>query len=78
MCFLRDTNYLFEKHLIAALPGTNFGRKPEELSLRFAYIDFNGSPFIDQQNKLTEEYVLSNCQKLLEGIKKLRKITLKF
>jgi aspartate aminotransferase len=65
-------DHLLEKYSIAALPGVCFGRGEEELSMRFAYIDFNGAYFIAMDiEDLKEEFILSRMENLILGLEKL-------
>lgn len=64
---------------VAILPGADFGRPPEELTARLAYVDFDGSEAIRGaksagiENNLGEEYILKYCPRLAEGFDKLEK-----
>ncbi|MCP4459063.1 MAG: pyridoxal phosphate-dependent aminotransferase [Cytophagales bacterium] len=71
--------FLLEKHQIAALPGSSFGRPKEELSLRFAYVDFDGSRLMKYGlNELTDSVIQQDGQKLIEGVKKLKQVLTNF
>lgn len=64
---LRDTG-------VAILPGVDFGRQPEELTCRMAYVDFNGEAVLQQakatsaDEPLTELFLRKNCPRTLEAI----------
>lgn len=69
------SSFLLEEHQIAALPGACFGRPPEELSLRFAYIDFDGKKLMEyREEELTEQTIKKHGQKVMEGVKKLKRV----
>jgi len=67
---LRDTG-------VAFLPGMDFGRQPEELTCRMAYVDFDGETVLKAaMNKykdipLTEEFLNKYCSKIIHAIDKL-------
>ena len=62
---------------VAILPGADFGRQPEELSARIAYVDFEGKEALDaarmysQENNLGEEFVRTYCPRVAEGFDRL-------
>ncbi len=62
---------------IALLPGMDFGRQPEELTCRLAYVDFDGTMVLqkamsDYRNEpLTEDFLKNYCGKMCEAIGKL-------
>ena len=59
---------------VATLPGTEFGRPPEELTLRLAYVDFDGSRALTaaQQRPMTEDldraFLELYCPNVVHGI----------
>jgi aspartate aminotransferase len=62
---------LLEDTGVAMLPGSCFGRRPEELSARLAYVDFDGGAAIAAdpgQGDLDEGWLRSHCGKVLEAI----------
>lgn len=72
-------SFLLEEHQIAALPGSSFGRPPEELSLRFAYIDFDGSKLMDYpESELTSQTIEFHGQKVIDGVQKLKHVLTNF
>ena len=72
-------SFLLEEHQIAALPGSSFGRPPEELSLRFAYIDFDGEKLMEyEKEELTAQTIEEHGQKVIEGVKKLKRVLTNF
>ena len=44
---------------VALLPGSDFGRKPKELSARLAYVNFNGNETLRKSMELSKESVLT-------------------
>jgi aspartate aminotransferase len=61
---------------VAILPGSDFGRQPEELTARIAYVDFNGSKALEAaklyaDNGLDESFVEKNCIRLIRAFDKL-------
>jgi aspartate aminotransferase len=62
---------------VAILPGTDFGRQPEELTCRMAYVDFNGELVLDKamneykNELLAEKFLLKYCSKMVEAIDKM-------
>lgn len=63
---------------VAVLPGINFGRPPEELTLRIAYVDFDGSRALaaalhDYANRdLNENYLDIYCPMVIQAVDRLR------
>jgi len=59
---------------VAILPGSDFGRQPEELSARIAYVDFDGTATLNNsfalknRKTLNGEFVNQNCRKLLDAV----------
>lgn len=70
-------NKLLQDTGVAILPGADFGRQPEELSARMAYVDFNGAEAIKgalgygQDNNLGESFVKKFCPKVVEGFDRM-------
>ncbi len=62
---------------VAILPGADFGRQPEELSARIAYVDFNGKEAISgdkeygHENNLSENFIKKFCPQVVEGFDRL-------
>lgn len=62
---------------VAILPGSDFGRPPEELTARLAYVDFNGSTALQNSYKITNrktlnsDFVLQNCPRLITAVDKI-------
>jgi aspartate aminotransferase len=67
---------LLEDTGIAILPGSDFGRQPEELTARFAYVDFDGAEALKAaalipEGGLDKTFVNTHCAKLVEAFDKL-------
>ncbi len=67
---------LFDDTGVAMLPGSDFGRQPEELTARIAYVDFNGSIALEaaatySDNGLDEAFVNKYCGRLVHAFEKL-------
>lgn len=60
---------------IAILPGSDFGRQPEELTSRMAYVDFDGKTVLDEAMKqdtiVDEFFIKTHCGKMVEAIERL-------
>ncbi|MEZ5084229.1 MAG: aminotransferase class I/II-fold pyridoxal phosphate-dependent enzyme [Bacteroidales bacterium] len=69
-------DHLIEDTGIAMLPGSDFGRQPEEFTTRIAYVDFNGKKAMDAakaygDKPLDDLFVENNCKKLIIAFEKL-------
>ncbi|MHC5010378.1 MAG: pyridoxal phosphate-dependent aminotransferase [Planctomycetota bacterium] len=70
-------NRLLEETGVAALPGTVFGRPEEELTLRMAYVDFDGARALEAAGELnpgtpvTQAWLESTCDGVLEAVRRL-------
>ncbi|MFC2164213.1 aminotransferase class I/II-fold pyridoxal phosphate-dependent enzyme [Acidobacteriota bacterium] len=68
---------LLEDTGVAILPGSNFGRKPDELTARLAYVDFNGRAALDAlkslpgNQPLSEEFLKKYCGNVIEAIDRI-------
>lgn len=64
---------LLEETGIAMLPGSDFGRQPEELTARIAYVDFDGKKVLSlsagyyADEALNGDFVSRHCSKLTEA-----------
>jgi aspartate aminotransferase len=63
---------LLEETGVAMLPGNDFGRQPEELTARMAYVDFNGEEALIAAGRvgveiLDDEFVRKHCPKLIRA-----------
>ncbi|MBU2651968.1 MAG: aminotransferase class I/II-fold pyridoxal phosphate-dependent enzyme [Bacteroidetes bacterium] len=67
-------NSLLEETGIAMLPGSDFGRQPEELTARFAYVDFNGREALYAsmneygEQSLDKQFLMQHCGNMAEAI----------
>ena len=68
---------LLEDTGVALLPGADFGRKPEEMTARLAYVDFDGnlgiknSMKIPHEENLSDKFVIETCPKIVTGLERL-------
>jgi aspartate aminotransferase len=69
MCdaILRDTG-------VAMLPGKDFGRQPDELTVRMAYVDFDGGAVMKAamehpaDKPISEKFLYQHCGKMIKAI----------
>ncbi len=70
-------NVLLEETGIAILPGEVFGRPPEELSARLAYVDFDGARALGGSiqtpngKPLDEDFLMLYCPKMVTATRRL-------
>ncbi len=68
---------LLEDTGVAILPGSNFGRKSDELTARLAYVDFNGRAALEavetipNDQELTEAFLKTHCGNVIEAIDRI-------
>ncbi len=68
---------LLDETGVAILPGSEFGRPPEELTARLAYVDFDGSQVlaaseqIPPHKNLDMDFILTYCNNLIIAIDRL-------
>jgi aspartate aminotransferase len=65
------THALLNDTGVATLPGTCFGRPEEELSLRLAFVDFDGGAALDalaNGETLDADFLSRHCGRVVEGI----------
>jgi aspartate aminotransferase len=63
---------LLESTGVAVLPGTDFGRPHGELSIRLAYVDFNGTAAIENaQGDLDDAWLRTHCPRVVDGIERM-------
>ncbi len=65
------TRQLLEETGVATLPGSCFGRPETELSLRLAYVDFDGAAALDALaagENLDAAFLKRHCSRVVEGI----------
>lgn len=69
--------YLLDNTGVAALPGTAFGRAPDELSCRLACVDFDGAAALAAIRQLPPEtepdeaFLAKYCQPTFDGIRRI-------
>ena len=62
---------------VAMLPGSDFGCKPEILTMRIAYVDFDGkialeaSMLSNNENGLNETFIKTNCSNIVKAFERL-------
>lgn len=70
-------NKLLNDTGVAILPGADFGRQPEELSARIAFVDFDGGNAIKGikdlgvENNIGEDYIKKYCPRVVEGFDRM-------
>jgi len=68
---------LLEETGVAVLPGTDFGRAPDELSVRLAVVDFDGAKALEaiqvlpDGDELSEVTVRSLCANVTDGVDRM-------
>lgn len=67
---------LLEHASVACLPGTDFGRSPDELTIRLSLVDFDGEGAMTAlrsrgDEPIDEAFLLARCGRVLEGIDRL-------
>jgi aspartate aminotransferase len=63
---------LLEDTGVAVLPGVDFGRPREELTIRLAYVDFDGAKAIANASAdLDEAWLRMHCPRVIEGIERI-------
>lgn len=64
---------LLEETGVATLPGSCFGRPPEELSLRLAYVDFDGDVALDHAARETVDaaFFRRHCPRVTDAIDRM-------
>jgi aspartate aminotransferase len=62
---------------VAVLPGTDFGRQKDELTMRIAYVDFDGAAALDASidhspgRSLPDGFSEKHCGKVVEAVNRL-------
>lgn len=62
---------------VAILPGIEFGRQPEELACRMAYVNFDGELVLNKARSeyrgqpITEEFLKTHCKKMVDATSRL-------
>jgi aspartate aminotransferase len=68
---------LLQETGVALLPGSAFGRPPEELTFRLSYVDFDGAAALEacartpEREPLGEAFLQAHCGRVLEGVELL-------
>jgi aspartate aminotransferase len=68
---------LLEDTGVAMLPGSNFGRSPDEMTARIAYVDFNGKSALEAVKSVPEDqppgenFLKEYCGNVLKAMDKL-------
>jgi len=68
---------LLDETGVAILPGSDFGRPPEELTARLAYVNFNGKKaleaagHISADKPLNEEFLKNYCKEPIIAVERL-------
>jgi aspartate aminotransferase len=68
---------LLEDTGVATLPGSDFGRPPHELTVRIAYVDFDGARALEaalavpEDEELSEQFLRGHCGDTLEAVDRL-------
>lgn len=64
---------LLQETGVATLPGSNFGRPPSELSLRLAYVDFDGGAALQAavHETVDEDFLQRHCPRVTEAMQKM-------
>lgn len=69
---------LLQETGVAILPGMDFGRQPEELTCRMAYVDFEGKLVLEKamtewkDRELDETFLKTYCPKMIEATELLK------
>jgi aspartate aminotransferase len=68
------SNQLLEQTGVATIPGSSFGRPPTELTVRMAYVDFDGGPALASAERiegpveLDEAFVRQHCPRVTDAM----------
>jgi aspartate aminotransferase len=68
---------LLEDTGVAVLPGVDFGRPPEELTMRIAYVDLDGAAVMSASEELPldhplpDDFAAKHCRRVIEAIDRL-------
>lgn len=68
---------LLEETGVAVLPGSVFGRPPQELTARLAYVDFDGArvlaaaEFLPHDRPLGDSFVQEHCPRLIHAVDRI-------
>jgi len=68
-------NYLLDEYNLASLPGSSFGRSPNELSLRFSFVDFDGAEIMRYNlDNIDKDLIQKHCHRVIAGVQKLKQL----
>ncbi len=67
---------LLEDTGVAMLPGSDFGRQPDEYTTRMAYVDFNGEKALEAAalsngELLNDAFIATHCRRIVKAMDKL-------
>jgi aspartate aminotransferase len=68
---------LLEETGVAVLPGSEFGQPLEELTMRVAYVDFDGAAALRTSEEITldhplpDDFVLTLCGRVIEAVDRM-------
>lgn len=72
------TERLLEDTGVALLPGSAFGREPEELTARLAYVDFDGAGALVAAERAgsgeaidNDDFLRTHCGGVMEAVRRL-------
>jgi aspartate aminotransferase len=71
------TERLLEETGVAILPGTDFGRPPDELTARISYVDFDGAEALraaaeaSSDQDLDASFARRHCPRPVDGVERL-------
>ncbi len=61
-------NMMLDETGVALLPGSDFGQRPEELSARLSYVDFDGKKALSlPEDKINEKHIDDICPNIVEA-----------
>ena len=69
-------NALLEHVGIALLPGSDFGRKQEELTARLSFVDFDGEKaldFISEQPAFNDKWMIEIAPRIVKAMEVLKR-----
>lgn len=61
-------NAMLEEAGVAMLPGHDFGRKPEELTVRMAFVDFDGTKALQQIDTADDGFLQQCCPNMIAAM----------
>ena len=69
--------HLLQETGVALLPGRDFGRAPEEMTARLAYVNFDGKKALEaarqipDEQSLNDDFLYAYCAEPLNAVEKL-------